>query len=174
MNNDKLTAFDNFIIGKNKYVPQVQNDEKVCDNAETTNFSASYAQYLKDQLRRTQPSEERVLTQEEFEVMDDEETRKNRMWKALGGKGRVRAESDGTAVKNVQFKKFGKILLCAYVIIMLCLALIVIVKTTVGDKIENADASVIPPKTASHIETMQEEEEEKEENWFDNLCDSLK
>ncbi len=174
MNNEKLTAFDNFIIGKNKYVPQVENEEKVCENAEKANFSASYTQYLKEQLRRTQPSEERVLTQEEFEVIDDEETRKNRMWKALGGKGGVKAEHDGTTTKNVQFKKFGKFLLCAYVIIMLCLALIVIVKTTVGDKIENADASEVPHNAASHIERMEDEEEEKEENWFDNLCDSLK
>ncbi len=172
MNNERLTAYDNFIISKNKYIPQTDVSDRVADAEEKETLSPSYAKYLKEQLRRTAPSEEKVMTQEEFECRDDDADRKSRMWKALGGKSEN--STAGASAKSVQFKKFGKIILCAYVIIMLCLALIVIVKTTAGDNIDTAGASDAPTENSSGIEMMEDEESEDNGNWFDNLCDSLK
>ena len=77
MNKDKLTAYDNFIISKNKSVPELDEIDCIFDTEEETpKFTASYAKYLKEQLRRTQPSDEKVLTQEEFECRDTEEDKK--------------------------------------------------------------------------------------------------
>lgn len=172
MNNERLTAYDNFIISKNKFIPQTNVSDRM-DTEDAETFSPSYAKYLKEQLRRTSPSEEKVMTQEEFESRDEDAERKSRMWKALGGKPETAPAR--SAAGNVQFKKFGKILLCAYVIIMLCLALIVIVKTTAGDNTDTAGASEAPATVnSSGIEMMEDEESEENGNWFDNLCDSLK
>ena len=174
MNKDKLTAYDNFIISKNKSVPELDEIDCIFDaEEETPKFTASYAKYLKEQLRRTQPSDEKVLTQEEFECRDTEEDKKTKMWNALCGQSKTSAVQNNS--KTVQFKKFGKILLCAYVIIMLCLALIVVVKTTTGNNFESAGAAEKPDNMeSSKIELMQDEETEDNGDWFDNLCDSLK
>ena len=65
MNNNKLTAYDNFIINKRKRdIPMITSDE---ENRDFNCCNNSYADYIESQLRRTSPSSEKVLTKEEFE-----------------------------------------------------------------------------------------------------------
>lgn len=172
MKKEKLTAFDKYLLEKNKsedILYATKDSKGVEDN---TQVSQDYITYIENQLRRTSPSEQKVLTEEEFLS-----TRSKRVQKVKATKSTV--ESQEETVSNgkssaIQFKKSGKILLIGYVIIMLALALIVIVKTTMGDHVTNADAAGADSENQiARIQTMVEEDDSESENWFDRICDSL-
>lgn len=168
MEKERLTAFDKFILEQKE-----QNDLKPDKNVVEQEMPDSYRLYLEQQLRRVEPSDTKVLTMDEF----------------LGGsviapqKGNEHVFSDKndeekphSILRNIKFKKSGKILLGVYVIIMLALALIVIVKTTTGGPDASADAAdtVMTEDDKPHIEKMVAEKSEESDDWFDRFCDSLK
>ncbi len=174
MNNNKLTAYDNFIINKRKRdIPMITSDE---ENRDFNCCNNSYADYIESQLRRTSPSSEKVLTKEEFE---EKYINKNNNIDVLSNEEPVEnyetnEETSSASESSIHFKKFGKLFLVAYVIIMLALALIVLVKTTVGDNYNSARADSLSVEENSNVlETMEDEESEENDNWFDKLCDSL-
>jgi cell division protein FtsL len=166
MRNDKLTPYDRFIINKNNGVETMRKNESendVADDAGEVELSGDYAEYLRGQLRRKTPSDKKVMTVDEYENYKAENETDETV-------------PSGGAAKQVKFKKFGKLFLCAYVIIMLALALIVIVKTTVEDNNYSAGAaSEAVDDRKTKIETMQDEDDsDEDDDWFDRFCDSLK
>ena len=171
MKQNDLTPYDEFMICKNKDVSEFSAKEDYVREQEITarepKLSPAYKKYLKKQLRRTKPSDEKVMTQEEFADRSVRMVRISQEERDTHTEGEV-------ATKSVRFKKFGKFMLCGYVIIMLALTLIVVVKTTTVDNTTSADASDAYVDSASKIEKMQDEESEENDNWFDSLCDSLK
>lgn len=172
MKKNNLTPFDEFMICKNKDVSDFNEKEETKTVYEETNeierkLSPKYKKYLRNQLRRTTPSNEKVMTPEEFSVHS---VRNGNVFKQ---ESETTSEKEVSA-KSLHFRKFGKILLCGYVIIMLALALIVIVKTTTVDNMTPADASDAYVDNSNKIERMQDEEAQENDDWFDSFCDSLK
>lgn len=173
MNNNKLTAYDSFIINKRKRdIPTITSYEKDSD----FNDCNSYADYIENQLRRTSPSSEKVLTEEEFEEkyfnrINNVKPSEN---DELVDNYEINEESAETSANPIHFKKFGKLFLVTYVIIMLALALIVLVKTTIGDNHNSARADSSKSEEQTDVmEIMEDEESQENDNWFDKLCDSL-
>ena len=169
MKNENLTAYDKFLMSKqsaNNVVDTISEDR----NESSGNLSNAYAEYLEAQLRRTTPSGEKVLTEEEF-FNTDVTTKKSRKFRT-----KITTSEEETVAYGktsaVQFKKSGKLFFACYVIIMIALALIVIVKTTVGDSY-NANAADDTTASVEKIQTMQDEESSENDNWFDKMCDSL-
>ncbi len=168
MKNENLTAYDKFLMSK-----QTATNAAVTISEERNesgyNLSNAYAEYLEAQLRRTTPSGEKVLTEEEF-FNTGVNTKKSKKLRS-----KVTTEEETVTygkTSAVQFKKSGKLFFACYVIIMIALALIVIVKTTVGDSY-NADAADDTTASVEKIQTMQDEESPENDNWFDKMCDSL-
>ena len=160
MKKEKLTAYDNFIINKSKY------DLFANDYEESNNSNIKISEFANKFLIDAEPSNDEISSEkinEENEI--DIEIDKNSAKRSI---------TDTRVYDNTHFKKFGKIFLCIYVIIMLALALIVLVKTTITDNVTNADAATPIQNDEDSIEVMEDEEHTDNDDWFDNLCDSLK
>ncbi len=146
----ELTSYDKFILQK----MEREKEQPVAENS-------PYAEYLIHELKRTTPSDRKVMTETEF----NEESRRSE---------RVRPSRSGVAAKvknGANIKKMGLIFLVFYVIIVIALALIVLVNANVNTAIPGADASAVDEDA---IQAMPAEETESESgNWFDEFCDSL-
>lgn len=162
MKKEKLTAYDNFVINKSKFDLFADNSEEKC------NSDIKVSELTDNYLINAEPSKDEMMLFSENSKDDGLNVQTDNI--AMG-----EAKSDVKTYDNVHFKKFGKIFLCIYVIIMLALALIVLVKTTIIDNVTNADAAPpIQDNEENYIEVMDDEESKENDNWFDNLCDSLK
>lgn len=170
MKKDNLTPYDKFVMNKKNTNTDFHGEKNApeTEKKKTPKFSSAYSRYIEKQIRRTEPSDEKVMTQEEFARQNEKGflIRKNA--------AAVITEENNSTGKNVRFKKFGKVMLFGYVIIMIALALVVVVKTTTVDNSTSADASDAYVDNGSKIERMQDEEPGESGNWFDSLCDSLK
>ncbi len=152
MENKKLTNYDLFLLKKQEEMKNAELGAKAENPA--------YEDYLIRELRRTSPSDRKVMTEDEF---NHSENNVRSLRQKGGSLARVKNSS------NV--KKMGFAFLAMYVIIVLALALIVLVHTKSSNVIPGADASAIEEGS---IQTMPLDEEEPEsENWFDQLCDRL-
>lgn len=169
MEKERLTAYDKFILQQKQKVAEVK--EETTEQYEE--MPGEYKLYLEQQLRRVEPSDAKVMTMDEFFGGTDE--KKEEMFKMLSGE---KTENKSNSIlRNIKFKKSGRILLGLYVIIMLALALIVIVKTTTAGPDVSADAAekLSESEKLSQIERMDvEDETTDDDNWFDRFCDSLK
>ncbi len=150
MENRKLTNYDLFLLKKQEEAKNAASGASVCNSA--------YEDYLIRELRRTAPSTNKVMTEDEF----------NRTEKPARSHQGVAARAKNPS--NV--KKMGLIFLVMYVIIVLALALIVLVNTKGDAIIPGADASAVEEGTIQ-VMPLDEEQEPESENWFDSLCDSL-
>ena len=199
MNYDNLTNYDKYVLSQNNYrsarvFADSMADEYGINVAENTEKEEDlYEQYLLKELRRTTPSNSRILRREEFEsgvqpgeavascayynnsdvfnfnASETEEKRKNVFTKKAHSK-----------VKFPKLTKLGKIVLAVYVIMIVAIASILIVSNTTVTDVnfhESANASVVveEEENPSVIRAMTIEEEEQTDNgnWFDKLCDSL-
>ena len=163
----KLTNYDKYVLAK-------KNSNKCAsDFCEVNgNVGNEYDEYLLNELRRTTPSTQRVLREDEYYEMK------------RSGNSSVLATGD-VKEKNSRFRlrKGGKILLTIYVILMLALALILIVSNTARDtsyegisfnQSAGAASSEDSDSDKKTVRAMTLEEDSGEEtNWFDKLCDSL-
>ena len=142
-----LTNYDLFLLKK----------MEEAESAKVSEENPAYADYLIRELRRTTPSESKVMTEEEFNRSEN-----------VARPVRAAAKSVN---KGANFKKLGLVFLILYVIIVLALALIVMVHAGKSNVIPGADASAIEEGT---IQTMPlEEKEQTSGNWFDEICDAL-
>ena len=167
MEKEKMTAYDKFVLAQKRMIVEEIDTNKTVEQE----MPDEYRLYLEQQLRRSEPSSTKVLTMDEF--FGGCNTHKDEAYQALS---REEHETKSHSIlRNIKFKKSGKILLGLYVIIMLALALIVIVKTTTSGPSVSADAANSSITESSKIEKMVEDEEPAEnDDWFDKLCDSLK
>ncbi len=162
-NYEELTSYDKFVLSKKEYyakqMPALPTYETVNSNTEIA--TSSYEDYLINELRRTTPPVKPVMREDEFLVKCTSTAQTKTSDKKI----------------NVQFKKYGKIILAVYVIFVLALAFIVIGGSTTGiASNDTASASKISETSvpAERIGAMNIEENQGEEsNWFDELCDSL-
>lgn len=160
MNNAaEMTNFDKYLLEK-------RNAERK-NTPESDLFFAGngvrdeYEKYLIKELRRTVPSENRVMSREEFYCRKD--------------KPAVMAARKPSTLK---FRRGGIILLVVYVIFLMALASILIVNSTSesmpAEKIAGAVSKTEMSQASGFIEPMSVEEEKTEETaLFDRLCDSL-
>lgn len=165
---EELTSYDKFMLDKReKMSEKVFCNEDKKPSAKCSEFNVKrkyddYDNYLFNQLSRTAPSEERILTKEEF--YNSGNANKKRMTKS--------------AVKrldNVKFKKGGKLIFILYVIIVVALASILIVANTTGiANFENANAATNTNNEKGIVSSMTINEENSEnDNWFDRMCDAI-
>lgn len=146
----QLTNYDRFLLKK---MEEQKKATPVMDE------NPAYANYIISELRRTTPSERRVMTEEEF--LQAENSTKPVV---KGGKL--------AQVKNVaSLKKMGFVFLIFYVIIVLALALIVVVNARNGSIIPGADASDVEEGVIQVLPA--DENEQPSGDWFDEFCDSL-
>ena len=147
MSKKKLTNYDLFILKKQEEQQMNQHDSE----------NPAYADYLVRELKRTTPSDRKVMTEEEF-------NRSENVTRPI-----ARATSN-VAKKGEAFKKLGLLFLVFYVIIVLALALIVMVHAGNSDVIPGAAAS----DATGGIQTMPLEDEQVDTgDWFDAICDAL-
>ena len=145
----ELTNYDKYLLKK--------MEAKKADDFFSEDNSG-YSNYIISQLRRTTPSDSKVMTKEEY-------LRSENVSSSVGT-GKVAQAKNGT-----NLKKMGFAFLILYVIIVLALALIVMVNAKRGVVIPGADASAIDGDV---IQVMPLEEAETESHdWFDEICDSL-
>lgn len=163
----KLTNYDKYVLAGKK--SDHTNSEKNTDNRSVDN---DYTSYLINELRRTTPSRNKLMREEEYY-----ET-KGGTYNAAVAYAPVKEE------KNNRFKlrKGGKIILIVYVILMIAIASILIVSNTTAksnraDGIsfnQSAGAASSDDADGTTVRAMTVEDETSEEtNWFDKLCDSL-
>jgi uncharacterized short protein YbdD (DUF466 family) len=152
---------DNF-YQQEEYQPikKAKSPKKIKEQNKTEN---AYDEYLFNELSRTEPTGNRVMTSEEFYSTNYSNRQKS-------------TNSTKNAINNLKFKKGGKIILAFYVIIMVALASILIVANTTDIAAnENANAtinSVEAPTSIVSSMTISEEESEGN-NWFDRMCDAM-
>lgn len=164
-----LTNYDKYVLAR-KNSDRTNSDK----NANNGSIDNDYENYLINELRRTTPSRNKVMREEEFYEMK------------RGNGGVTVAYAPEKEEKNSRFKlrKGGKIILIVYVILMIALASILIVSNTTAksnmfDGIsfnQSAGAASSDDNAAdgTTVKAMTVEDEKSEEtNWFDKLCDSL-
>lgn len=170
-NGEELTGYDKYLLQRNRAVKESasvakkQNAEKYKSHA---NASAreydEYDKYLYAQLSRTSPSNGPVLTKEEFY---GEKTSKP------AAPARKGVSVFDKLFGSVKFKKGGKLIFIAYVIIVISLASILIIANTT-DIASPVNANAAPDARSQELVTsMTVEEESEENNWFDRLCDAI-
>lgn len=183
LENDGLTGYDKYVLSKRNqrveetpsFAPVIEeksikaqnemfferNDQTIEKNEKRK--LSDYDKYLYDQLNRTTPSYEKVMTKEEFYSSNVEKKteRKNVFSKMFN---------------NVSFKKGGKLILAFYVIIMVVLASILVVANTTDTFAKDfaiaTQDSVSENKSIVSSMTI-EEKDSNEDNWFDRLCDAI-
>ncbi len=161
----KLTNYDKYMLEKKNNSVAPLN---YADNSSTSN---EYDDYLINELRRTTPSDKKVMAEEEFYRMKNESI----------SYGYTAAVAKAEKEPRFRLKKGGKIFLVVYVILMIALASILIVTNTTRDVSfdgisfnQSAGAADKEEGSADTVKAMTIEEEfEGETNWFDELCDSL-
>jgi len=160
-----LTNYDKYMLEKRQRVAAEATQTEV--NGSVSN---EYDDYLINELRRTAPSDRKVMSEAEFY-----ESRKETVsgTKAVA----VKKESE----HRFHLRKSGKIFLIIYVILMVALASILIVSNTARDATfegisfnQSAGAASADENSENTVRPMTVEEETTDEtNWFDRLCDSL-
>lgn len=160
-NYEQLTNYDKFMLSKKEYYANQNAVKPAIEYAEREDrATSSYEDYLLNELRRTTPPTKPVLREDEYLVKCTPSAKTKTVNKKV----------------NVQFKKYGKIILAVYVIFVLALAFIVIGGSTNGiASNDTANATKISETAApACIAAMTITEEQNEDtNWFDKLCDSL-
>ncbi len=163
-----LTNYDKYVLARKN--SDHTNSDKNADNGSSGN---DYEDYLINELRRTTPSRNKVMREDEYY-----ETKR-------GGGIAAATYSPVKEEKHSRFKlrKGGKIILIVYVILMIALASILIVSNTTAksnmfDGISfNQSAGATSDDNAADGTTVRamtvEDEKSEETNWFDKLCDSL-
>lgn len=162
-----LTNYDKYVLSRKK------SDVASEKNTFIGSGSNDYESYLINELRRTTPSANKVLREDEFY-----NARRNCNNVAV-------VETKEQEKNNTRFKirKGGKIFLIIYVILMLALASILIVSNTTSNSAmldgisfnqSAGAASSDESDSAASVRPMTVEDDTTEEtNWFDKLCDSL-
>lgn len=160
-NSNELTSYDKFLLSKKEYYADKQKAvkpmEEILENSQRTN--SNYEEYLLNELRRTTPPKAPLLREDEYLVRCTSTTQAKITEKKV----------------NVQFKKYGKIILAVYVIFVLALAFIVIGGSTTNITSNDAAgaSNIVEASSPQQIKAMTIVEEQEESNWFDKLCDSL-
>lgn len=183
LDKEELTSYDKYVLSKRNahvenasafpYIEQEKPIRKEKDvffeefqpkkiEEEKRKFN-DYDKYLFSQLNRTGPSNEKILTENEFYSSSVEKKHKKQ-------------KESSKVFNNVTFKKGGKIILALYVIIMVTLASILIVANT-SDTLKHDFAnatqnSVVESKAIVTSMTIEENNSEQD-NWFDRLCDAM-
>ncbi len=145
----------------------------------------SYKDYLLDQLQRNTPEE--LMSEEEFyesklsaksfsdssQVFSHDieyEKRQKRYQKY--------AKQTKAANKNTQIKKGGKIFIAFYVLIVMAIASILIVMNTDtpfnSQSVDAVGGNESEQSASVQAMNVDESRESEDENWFDELCKSLK
>lgn len=183
LDKEELTSYDRYILNKRNGLEKapsfstvrsqnvVQKQQQVpfeIRASRVEDISAKrklddYDKYLFEQLQRTEPSAERVLTKDEFYGSNVE-------------KGQDKKNVFSKMFNNVTFKKGGKIILIFYVIIMIALASILIVANTTdtyGANFANATQDRASENIGVVGSMTIEEKDFEQDNWFDRLCDAI-
>ena len=154
MESKKLTNYDLFLLKK-------QEEARSGLSGDNRPENSAYADYLIRELRRTSPSDRRVMTEDEF-------NREEKDVRPVATRQGVLARAKNP--NNV--KKMGFAFLIMYVIIVLALALIVLVHTKSDSLIPGADASAVEEGTVQAM-PLEEEADAESGDWFDSFCDAL-
>ena len=193
MMQDNLTNYDRYVLARRNGTELNDiHEEKQDDYFSDMRFdfgakqtpvheeADAYEKYLINELRRTKPSGQKVMREDEYKVF-------------LSGNSSVavveKAEKNDLSVRKTSkfaqkfrlphLTKTGKIILAVYIILMVALASILIVSNTTSTEVAfNQSANASPALEANgdptEIRAMSIDEEDGEEsNWFDALCDSL-
>ncbi|MDD4315843.1 MAG: hypothetical protein PHC84_01630 [Clostridia bacterium] len=171
-----LTNYDIFMMNKNKKSAESRLFDKKYDKPVKISYEDyqkkmatpagkyDYKEYLMEQLDRKSP--DKILSEEEFksQTASDE--------KNSGKKASLLERAVKKVFGGAQLRKGAKIFIACYVLIVMAVASILIVMNTVRpQKFADAGTGVVEQTS---VQPMTLEEDGKENNWFDRLCDSLK
>lgn len=146
---------------------------------EAVDTNSDYENYLINELRRTSPSDKKVMREDEYNLFVSGSSVAVAEKVVTEDKKVVKTSKLAQKLRMPRLTKNGKIILVVYIILMIALASILIVSNTTGHDIAfNQSANASPaldkdgdPVTIRAMSVV--DEEEGNNNWFDKLCDSL-
>lgn len=160
---DELTSYDKFLLSKKEYYADKQKIVKATEDVivKSDRVNSNYEDYLLNELRRTTPPKAPILREDEYLVKCTSTSQSKISEKKI----------------NIQFKKYGKIILAVYVMFVLGLAFIVIGGSTTDITSRDSAGAAKISETVSSSENVRPmnivEDQGEQSNWFDKLCDSL-
>lgn len=188
----ELTNYDVFMMNKNKKKAESQLFDRRSESSANISYEKykkkfienqteeadSYKAYLMEQLERKSP--EKILSIDEFYSASPKQNSKRIQFKEKNNTIRENKPSVMSRIfkklfGNVEIKKGGKFFIAFYVLIIVAVASILIVMNTTSTTSNVPADAVISDNT--QIEAVQpmslEVNEEKDQDWFDKMCDSL-